>query len=45
MRQHTPDGYRCPFCRLAAGEDLSGEFSKQVNSSEKFAGRSFGQCP
>jgi histidine triad (HIT) family protein len=31
MRQHTPDGYRCPFCRLAAGEDLSGEFSKQVD--------------
>lgn len=26
---HRPEGYRCPFCRVAAGEDLSGEHSKQ----------------
>lgn len=28
---HQPEGYRCPFCRLAAGEDLSGEHSKQAD--------------
>ena len=26
---HRPESYRCPFCRLAAGEDLAGEYSKQ----------------
>ena len=27
--RHEPAGYRCPFCRLVAGEDLSANFSKQ----------------
>lgn len=26
---YQPDGYRCPFCRLAAGEDLRDDFTKQ----------------
>jgi histidine triad (HIT) family protein len=25
----APAGYRCPFCRLVAGEDLSADYSKQ----------------
>ena len=28
---HQPDGYRCPFCRLAAGEDLQDDFTKQAD--------------
>ena len=28
---HQPEGYRCPFCRLAVGEDLSAEHSKQAD--------------
>lgn len=28
---HQPDGYRCPFCRVAAGEDLRGDFTKQTD--------------
>ncbi len=28
---HQPEGYRCPFCRLAAGANLSGEHSKQAD--------------
>lgn len=27
--RHEPDGYRCPFCRVVAGEDLRDEFTKQ----------------
>jgi histidine triad (HIT) family protein len=26
---HQPDGYRCPFCRVAAGEDLRDDYTKQ----------------
>jgi hypothetical protein len=29
MRSLTPKDYRCPFFRLAAGKNLSGEFSNQ----------------
>ena len=26
---HQPEGYRCPFCRVAAGEDLPDDYTKQ----------------
>jgi histidine triad (HIT) family protein len=26
---HQPEGYRCPFCRVAAGEDLREDYTKQ----------------
>src|SRR5215213_9927705 len=26
---HQPDGYQCPFCRVAAGEDLRDDYTKQ----------------
>jgi histidine triad (HIT) family protein len=26
---HRPEGYRCPFCRVAAGEDLDGQYTRQ----------------
>lgn len=26
---HRPDGYRCPFCRVVAGEDLTGNGTRQ----------------
>jgi histidine triad (HIT) family protein len=26
---HQPDGYRCPFCRVAGGEDLRDDYTKQ----------------
>ena len=29
--QHQPPGYRCPFCRVAAGEDLRDDFTKQAD--------------
>jgi histidine triad (HIT) family protein len=28
---HQPAGYRCPFCRVAAGEDLRDDFTKQAD--------------
>src|SRR5215212_1333083 len=28
---HQPTGYRCPFCRVAAGEDLRDNFTKQTD--------------
>jgi histidine triad (HIT) family protein len=28
---HQPSGYRCPFCRVAAGEDLRDDFTKQAD--------------
>jgi histidine triad (HIT) family protein len=28
---HQPDGYRCPFCRVAAGEDLPDGYTKQAD--------------
>lgn len=28
---HQPDGYRCPFCRVAAGEDLRDDYTKQAD--------------
>jgi histidine triad (HIT) family protein len=28
---HQPTGYRCPFCRVVAGEDLPGDFTKQAD--------------
>jgi histidine triad (HIT) family protein len=28
---HQPTGYRCPFCRVAAGEDLRDDFTKQAD--------------
>jgi len=28
---HQPSGYDCPFCRVAAGEDLGNEFTKQAD--------------
>ena len=28
---HEPEGYRCPFCRVAAGEDLRDDFTKQAD--------------
>ena len=29
--RHQPDGYRCPFCRVAAGEDLRDDYTKQTD--------------
>lgn len=29
MFSHAPEGYRCPFCRLAQGEDVGGHGSTQ----------------
>ena len=29
--RHQPDGYRCPFCRVAAGEDLPDDYTKQAD--------------
>jgi histidine triad (HIT) family protein len=31
MFSHQPEGYRCPFCRVAAGEDLPGDYTKQAD--------------
>lgn len=28
---YQPDGYRCPFCRVAAGEDLRDDFTNQAD--------------
>ncbi len=28
---HQPQGYRCPFCRVAAGEDLRDDYTKQTD--------------
>lgn len=28
---HQPPEYRCPFCRIAAGEDLRDDFTKQTD--------------
>ena len=28
---HQPDEYRCPFCRVAAGEDLPDDYTKQAD--------------
>ncbi len=28
---HRPEGYRCPFCRVAAGEDLRDDYTKQAD--------------
>ena len=28
---HEPPDYSCPFCRVVAGEDLSGDYSKQAD--------------
>ena len=28
---HQPVGYRCPFCRVAAGEDLPGDYTRQAD--------------
>ena len=28
---HQPEGYRCPFCRVAAGEDLADDYTKQAD--------------
>lgn len=29
LYSHQPEGYRCPFCRVAAGEDDDGHWTKQ----------------
>ena len=29
LPSHEPEGYRCPFCRVAAGEDLRDNSTKQ----------------
>jgi histidine triad (HIT) family protein len=29
LYSYEPDGYRCPFCRVAAGEDLGENYTKQ----------------
>lgn len=28
---HQPPGYRCPICRIAAGEDLEGSYTQQAD--------------
>lgn len=28
---HAPNGYRCPFCRVIAGEDLRDTYTKQAD--------------
>lgn len=28
---HQPDGYACPFCRIAAGEDLDDGYTQQAD--------------
>jgi histidine triad (HIT) family protein len=28
---HQPEGYDCPFCRVAAGEDLGGHYTQQAD--------------
>lgn len=28
---HEPAGHRCPFCRVAAGEDLRYNYTKQAD--------------
>ena len=28
---HQPEGYRCPFCRVAAGDDLPDDYTKQAD--------------
>src|SRR5215210_6910296 len=28
---HQPDGYVCPFCRVVAGEDVEGHWTKQAD--------------
>ncbi len=30
-RRHAPAGYRCPFCRIVAGEDLAPPHSRQTD--------------
>lgn len=29
LLSHQPEGYRCPFCRVAAGEDVEANYTKQ----------------
>ena len=29
QRNYEPDSYQCPFCRVAAGEDLRDDYTKQ----------------
>lgn len=28
---HQPTGYRCPFCRVVAGDDLAADYTKQTD--------------